>query len=356
MSISQTDKVIFAIFFCFIGVFGLIANLFILIAVRISKIYRNYPSTLYLYNILVINVLACLYEVPYHLFCLVGSLPAQSKTSYETACRINVFLFYFLSSIKINLLTVMSVDRFIAIQFPYVYIQRVSKQKVYITLVLTWIITSVFVAPLSIENGISGYIGLTGTCCGVFWAKVNPAFYYLAGIVTFVLPALIMIVTNVRVYIVARKNHRAIRDEGIRVNRSCTPAVEIEFGDQATRNGERCCSDASEGNTAAATSMPIPAQAAAVGQPRMEESAQGYSIEWSIVTSTLLLVLTFFVTWLPFFGSRFNQVVLGQALGNRAILYALAPTLLAIVLNPLIIFGTRKKLRKFCFGLFTKSE
>lgn len=81
------------------------------------------------------------------------------------------------------------------------------------------------------------------------------------------------------------------------------------------------------------------------GRARSGSRAVARSTDWGLICSTLMLVAVFFISWSPFVISRLYEAFT-EFLDDRAILYTTALTLMDIILNPLIIIGTRTKLRR----------
>ena len=216
MNVSFAERIIFAIYFSFLGLFGLIANTGILVVLLKSKDYRKRPSTYYLYSILISSILACITEMPYYLLSVTARLPPPEGNIYETECRATLFFTYSISTIKIYVLAGMSLDRFIAVLYPYFYDAHMTKLKVRMINISLWIAAIALMLHLSATDGIGRYLGNFGVSCGVYWQLVSKAYTMCAMLVGFVLPAIIMVITNIKVFIVARKQKSLITNERVR--------------------------------------------------------------------------------------------------------------------------------------------
>eukprot|EP00112_Aurelia_sp_Birch-Aquarium-sp1_P016340 Seg3698.4 transcript_id=Seg3698.4/GoldUCD/mRNA.D3Y31 product="Dopamine D1 receptor" protein_id=Seg3698.4/GoldUCD/D3Y31 len=216
MHISLAERVIFAIYFSFLGLFGLVANTGILVVLLKSKDYRKRPSTYYLYSVLISSILACTTEIPYYLISVTARLPPPKDNIYKAECRATLFFTYSISTIKVFVLAGMSLDRFIAVLYPYFYNAHMTKLKVAIINVSLWIAATALMLHLSVTDGPGRYLGTFGLSCGVDWQFVSKAYTMCTMFVGFFLPAIIMVITNMKVFIVARKQKSLIKNERVR--------------------------------------------------------------------------------------------------------------------------------------------
>ena len=216
MNVSIAERIIFTIYYCFLGVFGLIANIAILVILCGSKEYRWRLSTQYLYGVVLSRILACIIEIPYYMFSVIANLPEPNSNAYETECRITLFFTYSIGTVKILVLVGMSLDRFIAVLYPYFYNSHMTTIKVGMINALLWIAAVVLTVPLSVKPGLGRYYGDIGASCGVNYNLMNKGYFLCALFLVFIFPASIMAVTNTKVFIVARKQKSQIHNEFMR--------------------------------------------------------------------------------------------------------------------------------------------
>ena len=452
MEISFTERLLLAIYYCFLGVAGSFANVTLIIFLYKHRDYRKMPSSLHLHSILITNVLACLYEIPYYVFSILANLPSPTAGAYNTECRISIFLTYSISTVKISVLTVLSLDRFIAITRPYFYSKHTTRKSVGIANAFFWMLPIVLVLPLSIRSDYATYIGVIGASCGVLWPMLDKYYMTTLMLVGYLVPTLLVAFTNIKVFLIARAQRRLISNELERrdsskydtlapqpasghslvieneleagskrsitnreTNKDSTERVFLQnlpskteseacfvstkvdlFVDQSNshkksgENLETICREKKSDilvkgapnnivkncRTSCSSEKKIDGSRKAFditqrdspkpkncsldserdrkqkkSRPRRSKAMQ--SNDWGIIFSTLILAVAFFVTWSPFVLSRLFEVFATQ-LDARTVLYPSAITLMDIILNPLIILGTRAKLRKeykkmFCF-------
>ena len=468
MEIYLAERIICAIYYFILGIFGLMANIGIFVVLWRCKDYRTRPSSYYLYSILISSILASLYEIPYYIFNVIATLPKPQGNAYETECKIILFLTYSISTVKIFVLAGMSLDRFIAVLYPYFYNAHMAKSLVLKLNILLWLAAIILILPLPVTRGSAVYMGKVGTSCGVYWVAISPSYFASAMILAFLVPAVIMVITNIKVFAVARRQRKQIRvgeernKDGIKEIQSVDgeigkPRVYAQEAPQALTQ-DFAGNDASQKSDGSETNGLIIAiheassikdsdnfkgytanDLEALGSPKLttpisletpnevrnnayltvalqrkseamdmpncrvnvgddlfalEDAASVIqnlkkigiasetleneknapevknkerkkrpstaslrklfrlkrNIEWSIVGSTLLLVAAFFVTWSPFIMSRVINAFTNM-LSDRVVLYTTSMTLLDILVNPLIILGTRKMFRNRFYNI-----
>ncbi|XP_065070241.1 D(1A) dopamine receptor-like [Rhopilema esculentum] len=404
----------------------MVANTISLVVLYKVKDYRKMSSTYYLCSILVANILACLYEIPYYTFSVVYDLPSPDGDKHKAACRASVFLTYATSTVKIYLLTALSVDRYIALSFPFLYDEKCTKTKAILANAVAWMLPIMFIIPLSAIDGLAIYMGVVGTACGINWNTVNKAFFMTIMTFCFVLPCVITAFTNIKVFFIAKRQKRSISSQSTRLDndgkdvacRELTTVYGIDVEKQtdvSQASPDRSSTQpekfhkgnetvARESESLAEKKQDLSKQAKGTGvedtiykdtegilktksrsgdiskkvcrvkegdKPDHRSQSVTYDknvpkrneismlkrgsrilrvVEWNIVLSTLILVAAFFITWAPFAISRVYESFQG-ILGDRVILYTTAPTLLDIIHNPVIIVGTRRRLRQKIYKL-----
>ena len=210
MGVSSAERIFFAIFFCFVGIFGLIANIAILVVLLKSKDYRKRPSTSYFYSLLISSILSSLYVLPYNTFSVVVQLPKPIADAYETECRTSLFFIYSITTGKIFVLVGMSLDRFMAVLYPYFYDARITRCKAKMINGLLWTVAIVITLPILAKGRLSRYKGKVGLICGVDWKVMKKGYFMFAMLLGFLLPFVVMMITNIKVFIVARKQKHLI--------------------------------------------------------------------------------------------------------------------------------------------------
>eukprot|EP00112_Aurelia_sp_Birch-Aquarium-sp1_P007571 Seg1826.4 transcript_id=Seg1826.4/GoldUCD/mRNA.D3Y31 product="G-protein coupled receptor 26" protein_id=Seg1826.4/GoldUCD/D3Y31 len=216
MSVSIAERAIFTMYYLILGVFGLIANAGIFVILCRSKDYRRRLSTYYLYSVLLSRLLACIIEIPYYTFSVIANLPEPDGNAFETECRVCLFFTFSISTLKIFVLVGMSLDRFVAVMYPYFYNSHMTTVKVRMINAFLWIAAFVITIPLSAKPNLGRYYGHIGASCRVNYNVVSKAYFFSYMILGFISPAAIMAVTNTKVFLVAREQKSEIHNESTR--------------------------------------------------------------------------------------------------------------------------------------------
>ena len=193
-----------------IGSFLNVALLFILIR---SRQNMKMISSLYLVSLSIAQLIGGLYESPYYIISICVKLPPPPQEQYRLACRISIFTSYFISAVKILNLTVMSLDRFIAIIFPFAYGRIITKRTASFSVAFAWIFPLFVTLPLLAIYDWTNYEGGSGYVCGVQFQITGVIYTMMAGLLTITMPCLIMLITNVKVFLIARRQQRQITNE-----------------------------------------------------------------------------------------------------------------------------------------------
>ena len=206
--------VLFIIFYVLLLSVGFLLNAIFLKVILSSRTERRKISNLYLVVFLIVSMTACLFITSYHLICLIAQLP-QGKpffSAYPKACKGTIFFVYSSSVLRVTSLVLLCFDRFWALRWPFHYV-KYSKKKTLLLLVCFVTIQSILtILPVTFMPGWVVYQDVIGASCIFRWSSA-PIFYIIPVILLdFVLPALILLVTNVFVFVLARRHQMKIEE------------------------------------------------------------------------------------------------------------------------------------------------
>ena len=218
MTVSLGTRIFLSSLCVVVFTIGSFLNIALLIILVRSREYRTKISSLYLISLLTSQILACLYESPYFFLSLSLNLPPPPQERYRLACRISIFISYFIAAVKVFNLTLMSLDRYIAIIFPFAYERYVTKRAVTLSVAFVWILPFVFTLPLLVIKNWTGYEGGCGYACGLLYRNTSTVYVVLNGIIVITSPLIIMMFTNIKVYLTARRQQLRINSQRIKVN------------------------------------------------------------------------------------------------------------------------------------------
>ena len=203
-------KIFYGIFNTIIAIIGPISNVCLLYIIFSTKKHRKLISNTYLVTLAITDLLGSIVVAPYFLISL--NLPKYDeslKEKYKEACKAGSFFVYSVGINRILALTLMSADRYLAILHPFVY-QRIVNHRRVIAMNL-FITFQAFVTnlPMSLMPGWVNYDGKPGAPCGFLWDGKLP---YLVpyAMLNFGIPLVILLVSNISVFITARKQRRKI--------------------------------------------------------------------------------------------------------------------------------------------------
>ena len=211
MAISASIKYMLISFYIITFLAGVILNIALLYRLLSRERTRRRTSNLYLISVLIATLLSCLTGCPYYLISVLAKLPKVSNESLENYCRAAIYFNYSIAVCKILSLTLLSLDRCIAIVWPYVYKKNVARLRIIYSLLFVWIQAITTTLPLPLMTGWVNYNGNTGSPCGFNWSMSRYEFIIPVGIIDFLIPAILLVTANIKVFIVARMQRRSIR-------------------------------------------------------------------------------------------------------------------------------------------------
>ncbi|XP_065069651.1 uncharacterized protein LOC135694727 [Rhopilema esculentum] len=214
MTITTGLQISLTIFYTGIFLIGAPLNIAILHLMLSRQGSRTPITNCFLTSLLTATILSCMSGCPYYLVSLLAELPPvnnESSKEHLPACRAAIFFNYSLAASKVLSLTLLSLDRFVAIIWPYFYVNRVTKMRAFVLIVFIWIQALVTALPLPIMPGWVSYIAVHGAACGYEWEISDRGFLVPVLLLDFVMPAIILVVANVSVFVVARKQKLSIR-------------------------------------------------------------------------------------------------------------------------------------------------
>ena len=169
---------------------------------------------MYLISLSNATLFSCFTGGAYYLTSLLIELPEvtrQSRERYRHACKAAIFFNYSMAVCKILSLMLLSLDRFIAIVWPYFYKRNITRMRIICMLLFAWLQAIVTTIPLPLKEEWIQYRGNVGSPCGFNWLNSGYEFVVPFGMLDFVVPSVILIFTNVKVFLVARMQRRSIR-------------------------------------------------------------------------------------------------------------------------------------------------
>ena len=215
--LGTLDTNIMAVLYTLFGIIGLLGNVSVVIIICTSRTYRCSFSSLFLVNLAIADSLVCLTATPYYVVSLAMKVHIPDDhdpftSEHNSICKLPMFLNFFTASLRALSLTVMSSDRYIAINHPYFYAHHcafeVGKARGIFVMIYVWLQSFVTIIPPIANGSLMAVVfyGSNGRLCGIVWSRSNFAFYAIIMAINFILPAIIILFTNCKVFWLAR-NH-----------------------------------------------------------------------------------------------------------------------------------------------------
>ena len=416
--LSIENRVVLVTFYSFVMVFGISGNSCVIYSLVFSKANRKNIHNSYL---LALSIADILYSLMYPSHMLPGLSNPELNDRDEVFCKIMTFLTYDVACAGLLAITVLSLDRYFAIRYPLVHHWRKGSRVTLFVILLVYISPLACFCPLLAAEE---WVECSEASGGVNWHKIPMAYVCSLVFLLFIVPGVILAVTNVYVYIFTRKRHlnchrqplqmmKMSRSQFVKQNQvSDENRMHLAHEENAVLGGSRnnlCNESGSNSSTnvhscenvmhnqnadvAAHThdSTDIlkfrttgfenrvslqsirchrdPNTAIASEHLKFasleQHSSAGYRIhersleasrkqlkerrmqkDMKIAMMTVALVVSFFITWLPFLVCRlvcfFNKI----SLGPTTRFYTAAFTAVNSVINPYLILATRKDIRE----------
>ena len=235
MNGTKADKLSLSVFHISIFLIGCPGNLLVLIAFGLSKELRTRPSNTCLLLLTISDFLTTLFAPPYYSSGLMVKQFDRSKPeSYLNLCKVAIFVLTTTGITRIFSFTLVSVDRFIAIVYPYYYAQHCTRMKICIVGVVIWVHAMLSTLPAVLVAGWLEYYGSNESICK-FTSKQESIVYTAPMVIfNFTIPTLAVLIMNIRVFWIARGKLRKVFDEKKQFCQHCVHGNEMSVNDPAT--------------------------------------------------------------------------------------------------------------------------
>ena len=205
-----TGKILFGLFNTLIVLIAPIGNACLLYAILSKKKHRKAVSNTYLVTLAITDLLASIIIAPYNLLSL--NLPEYSASlaeKYSDPCKAGNFFVYAIGINRILALTLMSLDRYFAILHPFLYQRFINHRRAVAMNLFIAAQSCVTNLPMALIPGWTNYDGKPGAPCGFLW---DGKLLYLVpyAVLNFCIPLTVLVFSNTKVFVVARKQRRQI--------------------------------------------------------------------------------------------------------------------------------------------------
>ena len=207
---SRTENIVLTLVFSAITVVGACGNFIVLTSISCCKSARKIQGNIFIVSLALADFLSCTLCGPYYIRSLHVSEFFKSKSTQSWLCSAILVVAYLLSIESILSLTLMSLDRFFAVRLPFWYQKTVTRKTCIIFTLGSWVYSFAAVFPAVVTSSWISYENRPGSPCGFQWTKANSFYIGLAILLSFVLPTIIVSVTNSYVFKTARDQNRKL--------------------------------------------------------------------------------------------------------------------------------------------------
>lgn len=194
----------------FQSVIGTVANAFTLATILLYGRLHQMPSNLLLLNLATVDLLSCVIFLPFHIYNLhQASLSRISRFFYHAQCLFHLFS-------NGNAIFAITADRFIAVTFSLRYKSIVTKRRIVVAIILSWLMPLLF--------SVTFYITLRKD----FLEHILQSYEHVLR--AYIMSSLLLVVIfYFLIYRVARRQINRIRSERLSLNATCIkrPRVNI---------------------------------------------------------------------------------------------------------------------------------
>ncbi|XP_019852371.1 PREDICTED: G-protein coupled receptor 161-like [Amphimedon queenslandica] len=167
---------------------GLIANSFVLILTTCHIKTWKQPSTIFLTNMLISNLLMVLFVMPFSIVtCSSGQwLLGDTVSQKEASCKANAYINMSICIIVTLSLVLLSFDRYFFIVKSFAYEQHMTPNKAVIIIIVSWILGLGLSSPPLYGLGMTEFSDSYGICIPAFENEPGLAIYFLVMTFTFI--------------------------------------------------------------------------------------------------------------------------------------------------------------------------
>ena len=203
-TLSVENRVILTILYCFVMIFGISGNLRVIYSLVAPQANRRNISNSYLLALSITDFLYCLMYPSYIIPSLIDN---KMNIQDEILCKIITFVSYTLATAGAMVITALSLDRYLAMKYPFIYRWKREARVASLANLLAYTCPLACFCPLLVaEEWVVCYEAF-GEPIGANWEKIPVTYVVLLGVILFVIPGIILAITNVSVFTYTKKRY-----------------------------------------------------------------------------------------------------------------------------------------------------
>ena len=201
-ALSLENRAILTIWFSVIMVIGIIGNLCVICSILASKVNRKNMKNSYVLTLSIADALFCSLNPSYF---LIGVNDPKIQLQDEIFCRIMSFLCFSLGTADIMAITALSLDRYLALKYPFFHRRYQEPWVIFLVNFVVYMYPLAWYCPVLVKEGWVQCFQFSPTI--IADKKSWQAYSFSLSLLVFVFPGVILAVTNVYVFVFARKRY-----------------------------------------------------------------------------------------------------------------------------------------------------
>ncbi|XP_057209330.1 trace amine associated receptor 14a [Triplophysa rosa] len=177
-------------------------NLLVIISVGHFKQLHT-PANILILSLAVSDVLVGIFVMPFHLIWLIEACWIPGPLF----CSIFNFVTFQATSVSVHTVALIAVDRFLALNYPFIYSEKITPTVIYIATLFNWLFSVLYNFTILFINGNFTDFVCPGECLYI----VDEVSSLIDLLVVFLLPCTLIIILYSRVFVIAKKHATAIR-------------------------------------------------------------------------------------------------------------------------------------------------
>ncbi|KAI4896551.1 hypothetical protein NFI96_006806 [Prochilodus magdalenae] len=181
-------------------------NLLVIISISHFKQLHT-PTNLLLLSLAVADLLVGLVVMPVNIMKLIDSCWYLGRI----ACTLSIVVSFISMSGSLGSLTLVAVDRYIAVSDPLLYYSRITTGKTLLLIVLSWSVSLLYVLLYMYSNAHLLSAQIFATCYGECVLYVKQSWVFVDMVVCFLAPCSVILLLYSAIFKVARRQAKAVR-------------------------------------------------------------------------------------------------------------------------------------------------
>ncbi|XP_058612398.1 trace amine-associated receptor 13c-like [Onychostoma macrolepis] len=201
-SVSLSVYVILYVAAAAVSLLTVCGNLLVIISVSHFKQLHT-PANILILSLAVADLLTGVAVMPFHWTLLIESC----WTSGPVMCSALKIVNFQATSVSVYTVALIAVDRFLALNSPFLYSEKISPTVICIATLFNWLFSLIYNLIILFINGNFTDV----TCPGICFAIIDGVSSFVDLIVVFLMPCTLIIILYTHVFVIAKRHATAIR-------------------------------------------------------------------------------------------------------------------------------------------------